>query len=91
MTALLDTAAVARYLADHPQFFIQHAALLGEIKLSSPLTGKTVSLQERQMEVMRGKYKALEWQLATLAAVARGNAAIANRFHGWTQALRARQ
>ena len=87
MTATLDTAAVARYLTDNPQFFVQHAALLGEIKLSSPLTGKTVSLQERQMEVMRDKYKALEVQLATLAAVARENAAIANRFHGWTQAL----
>ena len=87
MTDALDSAAVARFLADNPQFFAQHAALLGQVKLSSPLTGKTVSLQERQMEVMRDKYKALELQLSELASRAQKNAAIAASFHGWNQAL----
>ena len=87
MTETLDFAAVARFLADTPQFFAQNATLLGSIKLSSPLTGNTVSLQERQMEVMRDKYKALEVQMATLDALARENAATANKFHGWTRAL----
>lgn len=85
MTALLDSAAVADFLIDNPQFFAQHAALLGKVKLSSPLTGKTVSLQERQMEVMRDKYKALELQLSDLARQAQRNEAIANKFHGWNQ------
>jgi len=87
MTAPLDSAAVAQYLADHPQFFVEHAGLLGEVKLSSPLTGRAVSLQERQMEVMRDKYKALELRLADLMRRGEENMAIANRFHGWTQAL----
>ncbi|MDL2353872.1 MAG: DUF484 family protein [Pseudomonadota bacterium] len=87
MTETLDSAAVAQFLADHPQFFAEHAALLGQVKLSSPLTGKTVSLQERQMEVMRDKYKALELQLSTLVRLAQENTAIANKFHGWNQAL----
>ena len=87
MTDPIDPAALAQYLVDHPQFFEQHAALLGKVKLSSPLTGKTVSLQERQMEVMRDKYKALELQMAELIRLAQENAAIANKFHGWTQAL----
>ena len=87
MTAALDSAAVARFLADNPQFFAQHASLLGQVKLSSPLTGKTVSLQERQMEVMRDKYKALELQLSELVRLAHKNAAIAESFHGWNQAL----
>ena len=87
MTDTMDPAAVAQFLVDHPQFFEQHAALLGQVKLSSPLTGKTVSLQERQMEVMRDKYKALELQMAELIRLAQDNAAIANKFHGWTQAL----
>jgi len=87
MTAALDSAAVARFLADNPQFFAQHASLLGQVKLSSPLTGKTISLQERQMEVMRDKYKALELQLSELVRLAHKNAAIAESFHGWNQAL----
>jgi uncharacterized protein YigA (DUF484 family) len=87
MTATLDSAAVAQYLADHPQFFEEHVALLGQVKLSSPLTGKAVSLQERQMEVMRDKYKMLEMRLAELLRIGEENSAIANRFHGWHQEL----
>ena len=87
MTAPLDSTAIAQYLVDHPQFFEEHAALLGEVRLSSPLTGRAVSLQERQMEVMRDKYKALELRMAGLVRHAEENAAIANRFHGWTQQL----
>jgi uncharacterized protein YigA (DUF484 family) len=87
MTATLDSTAVAQYLADHPHFFEEHAGLLGEVRLSSPLTGKAVSLQERQMEVMRDKYKMLELRLAELLRVAERNAAIANRFHAWHQDL----
>jgi uncharacterized protein YigA (DUF484 family) len=85
--ATLDSAAIAQYLLDHPQFFVEHAALLGEVKLSSPLTGRAVSLQERQMEVMRDKYRALELRMSELVRHADENAAIANRFHGWTQQL----
>ncbi|NHZ61994.1 DUF484 family protein [Massilia genomosp. 1] len=87
MTATLDSTAVADYLAGHPTFFQEHANLLGEVKLSSPLTGKAVSLQERQMEVMRDKYKALELRMSDLVRLAEANAAIANKFHGWTQTL----
>ncbi|MFC0251031.1 DUF484 family protein [Massilia consociata] len=86
-TETLDAKAVAQYLIDHPQFFEEHAGLLGEVKLSSPLTGRTVSLQERQMEVMRGKYRTLELRLSELTRRAEENHAIANRFHAWNQAL----
>lgn len=87
MTVSPDSAAVVQYLIDHPHFFEEHAALLGEIKLSSPLTGRAVSLQERQMEVMRDKYRTLELRMSQLQRHAEENAAIANRFHGWTQQL----
>lgn len=86
-TETLDANAVAQYLIDHPQFFEVHAGLLGEVKLSSPLTGRAVSLQERQMEVMRDKYRILELRLAELTRRAEENHAIANRFHAWNQAL----
>jgi uncharacterized protein len=87
MSTTPDASAVAQYLIDHPQFFEEHAALLGEVKLSSPLTGRAVSLQERQMEVMRDKYRALELRLSDLSRRAEENAGIANRFHAWTQSL----
>jgi uncharacterized protein YigA (DUF484 family) len=92
MTATLDSTAVASYLADNPNFFEEHVGLLGQVRLSSPLTGKAVSLQERQMEVMRDKYKALELRMAELIRLAQDNATIANKFHAWTQGLlKARQ
>ena len=87
MTAPLDSSTVVQYLSDHPHFFEEHAGLLGDVKLSSPLTGRAVSLQERQMEVMRDKYKALELRLSNLSRLAEENEAIANKFHRWTQAL----
>jgi uncharacterized protein YigA (DUF484 family) len=87
MTVSPDSAAVVQYLTDHPQFFEEHAALLGEFKLSGPLTGRAVSLQERQMEVMRDKYRTLELRMSQLVRHAEENAAIASRFHGWTQQL----
>ena len=86
-TDTIDANTVAQYLIDHPQFFEEHAGLLGEVKLSSPLTGRAVSLQERQMEVMRDKYRVLELRLAELTRRAEENHAIANRFHSWNQAL----
>ena len=87
MNPVPDADSVAAYLAAHPQFFADHVALLGQVRLSSPLTGKTVSLQERQMEVMRDKYKALELRMSELIHLAEDNAAIANKFHAWTQGL----
>jgi uncharacterized protein YigA (DUF484 family) len=87
MTETLDSATVAQYLADHPHFFDEYAGLLGEVRLASPVTGKTVSLQERQMEVMRDKYRVLELRMAELVRLAQENAEIANRFHGWNQVL----
>lgn len=39
------------------------------------------------MEVMREKYKVLELRLSNLTRTAQDNAALADKFHGWTQAL----
>ena len=87
MTTDLDSDSVAHYLAHHPEFFQVHSELLAQINLTSPLNGRAVSLAERQMEVMRSKYKALELKLAELVRLAQENDAIANKFHAWTQSL----
>ena len=44
---------VARFLRDHPEFFEGHADLLASIRVSHPLRGRAISLQERQLEVLR--------------------------------------
>ncbi|MEO8169450.1 MAG: DUF484 family protein [Oxalobacteraceae bacterium] len=87
MTLPLDSHHVALFLSKTPHFFEEHAALLGQIRLSSPLTGRTLSLQERQMEVMREKHKKLELQLSDLLRHGQANDAIAHKFQQWTRSL----
>lgn len=84
MTTQLDADTVAQYLTDHPDFFQEHASLLAQMKLSSPLGGRTVSLQDRQMEVMRDKHRALEMRLTELVRIAQDNDALTGKFHNWT-------
>ena len=87
MTAQTDTDAIAQYLLDHPHFFEEHAELLARIKLTSPLAGRTVSLQERQMEVLREKIKALEMRLSELLRIGQENDLITHKFQAWTRSL----
>lgn len=87
MTLQLDSAAVARFLENNPHFFDEHAELMTTLKLTSPLGGRTVSLQERQMEVLREKYKALELRLASLLRIGVENDAITEKFQSWSCSL----
>lgn len=87
MTAQLDSDSVAQYLANHPHFFEEHAELLSGIKLTSPLAGRTVSLQERQMEVLREKIRALELRMSDLMRNAQDNDLITRKFQSWSRAL----
>lgn len=83
----MDSASVAAYLTDHSHFFEEHAELLSRIKLTSPLAGRTVSLQERQMEVLREKIKGLELRMLELIRTAQDNDAINQKFQRWSRAL----
>lgn len=87
MTAIFDSDAVAQYLLDNPHFFDEHAELLSQVKLISSLGGRAVSLQERQMEVLRHKYHALELRLAELLRIAQENDAITQKFQQWARTL----
>jgi uncharacterized protein YigA (DUF484 family) len=82
-----DSDSIAQFLLDHPQFFEQHAELLARIKLTSPLAGRTVSLQERQMEVLREKIKAMEMRLAELIRIGQENDALTHKIHAWSRSL----
>ena len=87
MTLSIDSTAVAEFLAAHPNFFEEHADLLVGIRLSTPLGGRTLSLQERQMEVLREKIKVMEMRLADLMRTGQENDAISDKFQHWTRCL----
>lgn len=87
MTYHLDSNAVADFLSDNPHFFEEHSELLARVKLTSPVAGRAVSLQERQMEVLREKNKSLELRLADLLRIAQENDAITQKFLEWTRTL----
>ncbi len=83
----MNHTEVAHYLADNPHFFEEHAELLGTIKLTSPLLGRAVSLQERQMEVVRDKYRLLELRLSDLLRLAQENDNAIGKYQRWTNSL----
>lgn len=87
MTLPLDSNAVAEYLAEHPYFFEEHADLVSRLRLTSPLGGRTVSLQDRQMEVLREKIKMHELRLAELMRIGRENDLITEKMQEWSRTL----
>ncbi|MDR1311976.1 MAG: DUF484 family protein [Burkholderiaceae bacterium] len=87
MTQHIDPEAVAGYLSRHPEFFNEHALLLSEIRLSSPRIGNTISLHDRQMEIMREKYRMLERRMAEMVQIARSNDSLLYRIQEWTRSL----
>ncbi|HEV7576373.1 MAG TPA: DUF484 family protein [Caldimonas sp.] len=78
---------IANFLAASPGFFERHAELLGTIQLTSPHGQRAVSLQERQMEMLRDKIKGLERQIVEMVRHGQDNVAIADKLHRWTRAL----
>jgi hypothetical protein len=78
---------IADYLAATPAFFERHAELLASIQLQSPFGQRAVSLQERQMEMLRERIKGLERKLVEMIRNGQDNVAIADRLHRWTRAL----
>lgn len=78
---------IADYLANTPGFFERHAELLSTIRLTSPHGQRAVSLQERQMEMLREKIRGLEMKIIEMIRNGQENTAIGDRLHRWTRAL----
>ena len=83
----LDEQAITQYLQQHPDLFDRHPQLLARLRLHHPRSGATISLIERQVEVLRERHAALEQQLAEFVRVARANDALAGKIHGFTRRL----
>ena len=78
---------IANYLANTPDFFERHAALLAQVQLSSPHGNRAVSLQERQAEMLRDKIKALEHRVMDMIRHGTDNVVTSDRLHRWTCGL----
>jgi len=82
-----EEASIASYLQHNPDFFERHQAVLTRLRLPHVRGGSTVSLVERQIEVLREKHAAIEQKLAELVRVARANDVIAEKLHRFTKRL----
>jgi uncharacterized protein len=82
-----EEESVASYLQRNPEFFERHQAVLARLRLPHARGGSTISLVERQIEVLREKLTGLENKLAELVRVARANDAISERLHRFTRRL----
>ncbi len=78
---------IANYLAHTPGFFDRHAELLATVQLTSPHGNRAVSLQERQMEMLRERIKGLERKIMEMIRHGQENVALADRLHRWTLSL----
>ena len=78
---------IANYLANTPGFFERNAELLSAIHLTSPHGQRAVSLQERQMEMLRDKNKGLELKIIEMIRHGQENVAIADKLHRFTRAI----
>src|SRR3954471_825139 len=78
---------IANYLANTPEFFERHAALLAGVQLTSPHGNRAVSLQERQAEMLREKIKALEHRIMDMGRHGNENMVLSDRIHRWAQTL----
>jgi uncharacterized protein len=84
----LNDSSVGEYLQTYPDFFERNSQLLTKLRLPHLRDmGATVSLVERQVEVLRERNQSLERKLKELVDVARANDALADRIHRLSQRL----
>ena len=86
--AEVDEESVASYLAATPEFFDRHAQLLAKIRLPDTRgSTTTVSLVERQVEILRERNRQLERKVKDFVDVARENDMLSTRVLGMARRL----
>ncbi len=74
---------IADFLANTPDFFERHAQLLSSIHLMSPDNHRSVSLQERQAQMLRDKIRALEMRIMEMIRHGNENMIITEKLQKW--------
>ncbi|MFZ9137334.1 MAG: DUF484 family protein [Hylemonella sp.] len=78
---------IALYLSHNPEFFDRHAELLSSVQLVSPHSRRTVSLQERQAEMLREKIRTLERRVMEIFRHGTENLALSDKLLHWAVKL----
>ena len=83
-----EEESIARYLQHNPDFFERHQPLLARLRLPHARGGSTISLVERQVEVLREQQAgARDRSSPSSCSVARANDALAEKLHRFTRRL----
>lgn len=85
--ATTEEDQVASYLQQNPDFFERHQPLLARLRLPHARSASTISLVERQVEVLRERQTDLESRLAEFVHVARANDVLAEKIQRFTRRL----
>lgn len=83
----LNEQDLATYLQENPDFFQRFGNVLANIRVPDANSGRAISLQERQLEVLRDKHRQLENRLGDLVRVGQENDEIADRLARFTREL----
>ena len=75
---------IAEFLIQTPDFFERQAQVLAGVQMISPYGNRTVSLQERQAEMLRDKIKGLEHRIMDMMRNGSQNHHTIDRIHHWT-------
>lgn len=78
---------IAAYLLNSPDFFVRNADLLASVQLTSPHGNRAVSLQERQLELLREKIRGLELHLANMMRLGNENDQLQQKIIDWIVTL----
>jgi uncharacterized protein YigA (DUF484 family) len=76
---------IANFLVHTPDFFVRHAEVLAQVRISSPHGQRAVSLQERQADMLREKIRALETRLMEMIRNGNDNLILTDRLHRWSK------
>jgi len=78
---------ISDYLLNTPDFFLRHAELLAAVQLTHPHSGRAISLADRQMELHRERFKALELKHGNLLRLGKENVTLTGKLHQWMVGL----
>jgi hypothetical protein len=82
-----EEAAIADYLERHADFFERHQDMLAGLSIPHLRSGSTISLVERQVEVLRERQSSSDTRLTEFIEVARANDQLAQKMHLFTRRL----
>lgn len=82
-----EETGIAEYLEKHPDFFERNLAVLAKLRLPHLRGGTTISLVERQVEVLRERQATSEERLQEFIRVARANDVLAEKIQRLSRRL----